>query len=165
VIKISMLSEEIVDILCHQISHEIMNAIVYLRMAGFLNSKGLKNIAQMFEKQHDEEMEHSGMVYNFLMDMGVDIIIPPTEGASMQFTNPEDLAILFMNREIFTTQTLAEIRQMAIDAKDVLTEEFSRKMIEKQIKETSEFTGFIDQCNLCGDDWYRVKVWNDSMEK
>jgi hypothetical protein len=53
---------------------------------------------------------------------------------------------------------------MAISEDNPVVEEKMREMITKQQNEYEEATTFFDNAELCGSDWWRVKVWNDSTE-
>jgi len=44
-----------------------------------------------------------------------------------------------------------------------VVEQKMREMIAKQQKEYAEATTFLDNAMLCGDDWWKAKVWNDSI--
>ena len=158
-----LMSDELKNALCEQIGHEKTNASIYMRIASFMNSKGLGNLAKIFEDQHDEEEGHAKMIYDFLMDMSVDIFVPSIPMVSDMISNIVDIAQKYADREIFTTASLDSIKNLAEDENNPLAEEFMRGMLLIQRKETEEFTSFWDNAVLCGADWWKVKVWNDSL--
>lgn len=149
--------------LCEQIAHEKYNANLYLFIAGFLKNKGLDNLAQHFLEQHGEETEHSLEFFDLLVDLNVPILIPGISEINMDFDTIVELANTYLNREIYTTTSINEIKKLAIDDDNPVVEEKMREMISKQQKEYEEATTFQDNALLCANDWWKVKVWNDSI--
>lgn len=157
-----LINESLKNAICEQISHEIYNANLYLYMCAFLRNKGLDNLAKHFEGQHEEETGHAKEFLNLLTDLNTDVVIPEIEGVSMPFETIVSLATAYLNREILTTTSIDEIKKSAILDSNPVVEEKMREMIAKQQKEYEEATTFLDNAMLCGDDWWKVKVWNDS---
>ena len=158
-----IITEELRLALNNQISHEKYNANLYLYIAGFLKNKGMDKLAIKFEEQHKEETEHSILIYSFLTDMNAMVELLPVEGVNINIDSIIDLANLYLDREIATTKSLEQIRQITIDNEEGIAEEFLRHMIGLQRHEIGESTTFLDNAELCGEDWYKVKVWNDSL--
>jgi len=65
-----LISNILRDAVCEQIGHEIYNGNLYACMAAFLKNKGLDNLAKLFEKQREEEYEHSKEFIDLLTDLG-----------------------------------------------------------------------------------------------
>lgn len=160
----SLINEDLRQGLCEQISHERYNASVYMCIGGFLRNKGLDKLANHFIGHIDEENGHARQIFDFLTDLNAQVDVRGVDGVSVQHYSILDIARLYLEREINTTESLTELKQMAIQFNDSVSEEFLRKMIEQQRNELAEASTFMDNAELCGEDWYRVKVWNDSLE-
>ena len=153
-----LISDELVSVLVEQISHEKYNANLYLHMASFLNSKGLSNIAKHFEGQFKEEEEHARIIYDLLVDMGLDFPFPAIDGCDMVFGSIGDIAEAYLNREILTTESLNEIKELAI-LENPIVEEKMRELILMQLHEMEEATDFLDKSeNL--KEWWQVALWD-----
>ena len=154
-----LVSEELVNVLVEQISHEKYNANLYLYIASFLNSKGLSNMAKHFEGQHEEEQSHAKMIYQLLIDLGIHFQFPSIEGCDMEFPSIHDIAQRYLDREVLTTQSLDEIKIQAIEDSNPVVEEKMREMISLQQNEYAEATDFMDKSmNLM--EWWQVALWD-----
>jgi len=160
----SLISTALCSAICEQVGHEKYNANLYLFICGFLRNKGFDNLSKHFEQQHEEETGHSLKFFNLLTDLGADIIIPEIDAVDIKFNSITDIAQAYIDREILTTQSIEELKQMAISEKNSVVEEMMRDMIKLQQAEYEEATTFFDNAELCGSDWWKVKVWNDSTE-
>lgn len=155
-----LISENLTSALCEQIGHEKYNSSLYLYIAAFLKNKGLDNLGSHFEEQHKEEFEHSKMVYDLLVDLGAPVTIPEIGEVDMRFVTILDVANTYLQREIQTTQSLNEIKKLAIEEDNCVVEEYIRDMIKLQQKEYSEATNFMDRAELTATDWFKVLVWD-----
>jgi ferritin len=158
-----LINDSLKSALCEQIGHEKYNANLYLYMCGFLKSKGLDGLAKHFFEQHNEETGHSIEFFNLLTDLNADIRIPEIDEINMPFNTIVEFAEAYLEREKLTTTSIDEIKKLAIQDNNPVVEEKCREMIAKQQKEYEEATTFLDNATLCGEDWYRVKVWSDSI--
>ena len=158
-----LISDSLKAAINEQVGHEIYNANLYLFMSAFLKNKGLDNLAKHFEGQHEEEIGHAKEFVNLLTDLNTDVIIPEIDGVQIPFNNIVDLATAYLNREILTTTSIDEIKKLSIQSNNPVVEEKMREMITKQQKEYEEATTFLDNAILCGEDWWKVKVWSDSI--
>ena len=155
-----LISDELCSALCEQIGHEKYNANLYLVIAGFLKNKGLDNLGKHFEGQHDEETEHSKMIYGLLTDMNAPVAIPEISSPSNTFSSINEIADLYLSREVVTTNSLDAIKKLAIEQDNPVVEEFMREMITKQLVEYAEASDFMDKAMLTGNDWWKVMVWD-----
>lgn len=159
----NLISNELNSALCEQIGHEKYNSNLYLFMAGFLKNKGFDNIAKIFEEQHEEEFNHSKMIYDILTDLNSPVRIPEISEIEISFGSIMDLARTYLEREIETTKSLESIKQLAIDQENSVIEEFMREMIRLQRNEYAEATSFADKAELMSGDWWKVSVWDVSL--
>mgnify|MGYP000870723720 CR=1 FL=1 len=158
-----LISEELCDSLCFQISHERYNSGFYMYIAGVLQNKGLDNLAQHFIDQIDEENDHAKLIYDFLVDMNAIISIKPIDEVQLNINSINDIATNYLQREQATTKDLEDIKQLAIQESNGVAEEFLRQMIDRQRNELKEASTFVDNAELCVD-WRDTKKWNDSID-
>lgn len=159
------LSDDLSALLLEQYCEEKYNANFYLFISGFLRNKGLNGLAKHFESQHDEEVGHSLLIYNFLIDLNIAFKVNEIDSIDFPINIISDISEKYAEREIATTEHLQEeLKQAEMDANGIAVE-FLREMVNKQRNEMKEVFDFQDNATLCGDDWYKVKVWSDTSEK
>ena len=161
--SVSLISDILCDELCQQYSHEKYNANFYLVIAGFLKNKGLDKLAKIMEDQHDEEIKHSLMIYEFLTNMNSPFTAREVDLVELDIFTITDISEAYLDRELVTTQDLTDIKLLCIQENNSVAEEFLRKMIQLQENELAEASTFKDNADLTGNDWWKVKVWNDSL--
>lgn len=159
-----LLSDNLNEAMCEQLGLEKGNANLYLFMAGYLKNKGLDRLAKIFEGQHSEEEEHAKLIYDFLTAHNSPISIPEINSPDRDIFSILQLAELYLEKEIQTTNSLNAIKHLAMDEDNPTAEEFMREMIKKQIHEYEEATTFLDKAILAGDDWKAILLWDASME-
>lgn len=160
---IPLISDSLKDSLVNQIAEEKKNANIYLSIASYLNSKGLSNLAKRFEEQHAEETEHSIILYRLLSDLSIVFVIPEIE--SYDISNIDTMigiSELYLERERLTTESLGEIKKLAIEEDNHVVEESLRKMIQLQQKEYAEATELLDKMLLLKE-WYQVALFDSSL--
>ena len=155
-----LISDNLTESLQQQLGHEKFNANLYLYVAGFLKNKGLNHLSKIFEDQHEEETEHSLMIYTLLTDLSAPIVIPEINEVNLPINSIMDIADIYLQREIDTTNSLNEIKQLAIDESNPVVEEYMRKMLVLQQNEYAEATDFMDKSQLTGGDWKFVFMWD-----
>lgn len=163
-----LLSDRLCTALCFQIGHEQYNANLYLHIAGFLKGKGLDNIASIFEEQWEEELKHSKIFFDLIADLNGEISIPAIQEVAITYSSILEIANAFMEREVVTTKSIEEIRDLAISEGNGVVEQRCREMIEVQQKEYGEATTFQDRASLLSDgdstSWWRVALWDASLK-
>jgi ferritin len=159
----NLISENLAGALYEQLSHETFNSRLYLYIGGFLKNKGLENLSKHFMNQYDEEIGHMKEFFNLLTDLNTDVIIQDETGFSMPFNKISDIGLIYLAREIVTTESIDAIKKLAIEESNSIVEEMCRKMISKQQAELSEATTFMDKCTLIGDEWKFVMLWDASI--
>lgn len=157
-----LMSMNLCSAICEQIGHEKYNANLYLYICGFLRNKGLDNIAKLFEKQHEEETDHSLEFFNLLTDLNAPVTIPEIDDIAMPITGIMDIAVLYLNREVLTTASINEIKKMAILEDNPVVEEKMREMISKQQVEYEEATSFMDKASLMPE-WWMWAIYNGTL--
>jgi ferritin len=159
-----LISDELNSALCEQIGREKYNSSLYLFIAGFLKNKGFNNLAKHFEEQHQEEFNHSKMIYDILTDLNSPISIPEINEINGTYNTIIEIADAYLKQEIATTNSLDEIKLLALDEKNPVVEEFMRGMITLQQSEYAEATDFMDKAQLTGGTWMNVLIWDVGLK-
>lgn len=155
----TLISETLTNAIQEQISSEIFNSNLYLFLAGFLKNKGLDNLGDFFLKQSEEEIGHSRMFFGLLTDLNAEVKIPEISSPDVVISTIKDIANAYLNREMETTNSIAELKKLAMDDDNPVCEEFFRKMIGLQQSEYEESNTFMDKANLMPE-WWQVALWD-----
>ena len=158
----SLISEALTRAIHQQIAHEVNNAHTYLHICGYLRNKGLDNVAKHFESQHSEEIEHSKEFFNLLTDLNAPVIIPEIDEVDNVYSNIMDVAKMYLQRELLTTNSINEIKKLSMLEDNPVVEEKMRDMISKQQKELKESTSFMDIAEIMPEFW-QIRLWDGSL--
>lgn len=159
-----LISDELNSALCEQIGHEKYNSSLYLFIAGYLKNRGFNNIASHFEEQHQEEFNHSKMIFDMLTDLNSPVVVPEIDGVDKNFGTIMDIATAYLQREMDTTASLDAIKHLAMDEGNPVIEEAMRDMIKIQRNEYAEATDFMDKAQLTGGNWMNVLIWDIGLK-
>ena len=155
-----LISDNIVESLQWQLTHEKYNANLYLYICGYLKNKGLENLASHFMQQHDEETEHSKIIFELLTDLNCNVIMNQIDEINIPFNSILDVATAYLNREMLTTESLNDIKNQSINENNPVVEERIREMIKLQQNEYAEASDFNDKAEITGGDWKFVLMWD-----
>lgn len=159
-----LISEELNDALIEQWAHEIFNSHMYITIMAFLKNKGLDNIAKLFEKQHQEEQGHAQIILGLLTDLNSPFLAPSIDEFKLsENVSFMELANMYLNREVQTTESLDAIKELAIDEKNPVVEEKIREMISLQQNEYEEALTFLDKAEILGNDWKAILLYDSSL--
>lgn len=158
-----LISDRLCEALCAKLSGERYNAGLYLYIASFLQNKGLDGLAKQFLAHWDEENGHAKQIQEFLVDMNAPVHMLQVDMINEPIDTIIDIAELYLSAEKETTSNLEAIKEITIEESNGVAEEFLRAMIAQQRDELKEALHFYDNAILTGDDWWRVKVWSDSV--
>lgn len=162
-----LISDEVKESLVNQIGMEKENANLYLSIAAHLKARGLDNIAKIFEEQHNEEQTHAKMLFDLLTDLNEDFTIPTINSVEVVINSMSDLGELYLQREIQTTESLKEIRNLSAEMGNEgcsVVEVRLIEMLRLQQNELEESTTFRDKCSIIGSDWKTALLWDASLE-
>lgn len=161
-----LISDGVKESLVLQLGQELANSSFYMRIAAFLQSKNLKNLAKHFFHQVLEERNHADIIYNLLTDLGEDFLIPEIPEANIVFSSFLELAEQYLNKEIETTNSLRDIMEMAADSGEggcSIVQVKMISMIEKQQAEMEESTSLVDTAKLLPE-WWQVALYDASLK-
>jgi ferritin len=157
-----LISDTLGESLVGQLADEKRNANLYLSIASYLNGKGLSMLAKRFEEQYEEENSHALMIYRLLSDLGFVFVVPTIDEYSASFETIKGIAELYLLREQLTTESLGEIKKLAVEEDNHVVEQAMRELISKQQEEYAEATDFCDKASMLPE-WWQVSLWDLSL--
>lgn len=137
--KLTLLSEELKNLILKQLAHELSNYTLYMSFAAFYARFGYVNLEKYYRKRADEEYKHHMWCYDYLSEADCIFVYPAIVPVPEKYTPETDLLKPFewtIEREIETTQMIYAIKDAAIKEGDRMTSGWlNRLLIAEQIEE------------------------------
>lgn len=146
-----MISEKIATLINEQIAHEQYAAQYYLSMSAWFSSKDLDGIANYFRVQSKEELMHADKMFDYLNDVGVEIIIGEIAKPPHQFENAIDIFQKALEHERIVTKSIFNIVKNANDEGDFATTSFLQWFINEQVEEEASASQLVTKIKMVSD--------------
>ncbi len=162
------ISEELHNALLNQWVEEKENSHTYLYIGAYLKNKGLDKMGKFFFDASLEEDGHAQSILKLLTDLNLDFIPRMIGEQVFDCSSISLVADKFLQREMQTTQSLQEIKEIAMSDSssgfDAVIEEHIRKMISDQQSELEEALSFKDKSELFTE-WWQVALWDLEIDE
>lgn len=148
---ILMISEKIATLINEQIAHEQYAAQYYLSMSAWFSGKDLDGIANYFRVQSKEELMHADKMFDFLNDVGGEIIIGEIAKPPHEFENAIDIFEKALEHEKKVTRSIFNIVKNANDEGDFATTSFLQWFINEQVEEEASASQLVTKIKMVSD--------------
>ena len=115
------LSNEMVNALVKQISHELYNRNVYLTFSNYFKVNHLSKLAEYYKKRADEEDLHARWIIQYLNNCSAEFKMPKINEVTTEIKNLEHPFDLTVDLEIYTTQCINKLVKSAWEEGDYTT--------------------------------------------
>ena len=139
-----MPAQPFVDQLNEQIANEFAAHQQYVAAAVYFDGETLPRLAEFFYKQALEERGHAMMMVQYLLDQGVDAVVPGIAAPQTSFGDIVEPVRLALDQEKRVT---GQIQQLAITAReevDLVAEQFMHWFLQEQREEVSSMSALLD---------------------
>jgi len=130
-----MISEKMVKALTRQMNREFYSGYLYLGMATYAGSIGLRGFEVWFGAQTKEETQHAFKFYAYMSEAGARVALDDVEKPPQEFSSAVDLFEKTLAHEKKVTQMIHDLVEMAKAEKDKETEKFLQWFVKEQIEE------------------------------
>lgn len=148
---IIMVSDKIAQLINEQIAHEQYAAQYYLSMSAWFSSKDLDGIANYFRVQSKEELMHADKMFDYLNDVGGQIIIGEIAKPPHEFANAIDIFEKALEHEKKVTKSIFNIVKNANDEGDFATTSFLQWFINEQVEEEASASQYVTKIKMVSD--------------
>ena len=145
-----MLSKKMIDVFSGQINRELYSAYLYLAMASYATSEGLKGIANWFNVQVQEEVSHAQKMYDYVNQQGGRVMLKDIEAPPQEFKSPVDLFEKTLDHEKIVSGLINKLVDIAREEKDHASEIFLQWFVTEQVEEEANPTDIIQKFKLMG---------------
>ncbi len=146
-----MLSEKMEAALNQQLNRELYSAYLYLSMAAYSTSLGLKGCANWFTLQSNEEVTHAMKFYNYIHQQGRKVTLSAIEAPQKDYDSIIEAFNMTLEHEKKVTDLINKLMELARKENDVATEIFLQWFVTEQIEEESSVSEILQKLELTGD--------------
>lgn len=155
------LSQSLNDAFNQQILHELRNFLVYKKIQNYFEDLQLKNLANYFSKQADDEKSHADMLINHVNDrIGGIVSIGDVKSLPYEIRVIEDVGKIYLIVEEETTKSIESLYDLALEGKSFIDLPFIQEMLAEQVKEEDEALELSAKLNMVKD----LVLFDASME-
>lgn len=148
-----MLKEKMIDALNKQINEELYSAYLYLSMAAYFDTTGLKGFANWMMVQHKEETDHAMKIYNYLLSHGANVKLLPLKEPPHEWDSPLHAFEETLKHEQHITQCINDLVDLAEELKDRATYNFLQWYVDEQVEEEENDREIINKLKLVGNNY------------
>ena len=139
------------DALNGQIKEEFYSSYLYLSMAAYLESLGLKGFAHWMEMQAKEELGHAMKIYKFVVDRGGRVRLFDIQQPPVEWESPLNAFEEALKHEQYITSKINGLMSLAREAGDYATEIFLQWFVTEQIEEEASVGEIVEKLKLVKD--------------
>lgn len=143
-----MISQKIAQLINSQIAKEQYAAQYYLSMSAWFYAKDLDGIANYFRVQSKEELMHADKMFDYLVDVGAEIVPGEIPQPPHQFADAKDIFEKALEHEKVVTQSIFNILKNANDEGDFATVSFLQWFVNEQVEEEANASQLVTKINM-----------------
>jgi ferritin len=145
-----MLSKNLVGKLNDQINLEFFSSNLYLQMAAWCVSQGLRGSALFLGKHAGEEMMHMRKFFDYVNETGNLAVLGKIEAPSADYPSLGDLFVLVLEHERTVTGKINALVDVALQEKDFATFNFLQWFVSEQHEEEALVGEIVGMVKLVG---------------
>jgi ferritin len=147
-----MLSKSLVGKLNDQVNLEFFSSNLYLQMAAWCESQGLRGCAFFLGKHAGEEMGHMRKLFDYVNETGNLAVIGRIEAPPAEFPSLEALFTKVLEHERHVTGKINGLVETALQEKDYSTFHFLQWYIGEQHEEEALVSEILGKVKMLGAD-------------
>ena len=149
-----MLNKKVQDAINAQINAEFWSAYLYLSMSAFANTKGYPGIANWFEIQYQEELDHVKIFFDYVLQRDGEVQLQPIDGVPTKWGSPLNMFEETLKHEQKVTSLINNLYSVSLAENDFATQSMLKWFIDEQVEEEENAKKIIDSLRMIGDNGY-----------
>lgn len=146
-----MISTKIAELINTQIAKEQYAAQYYLSMSAWFSAKDLDGVANYFRVQSKEELMHADKMFDYMVDVGGEIVIGEIPQPPHQFFDAKDIFEKAFEHEKIVTKSIFNILKNANDEGDFATVSFLQWFVNEQVEEEANASQLVTKIKMVSD--------------
>jgi ferritin len=148
-----------VDKLNQQVGHEFAAAQQYVAIAVHYDAETLPRLAAFFYRQAIEERNHAMMMTQYLLDAGVEAVVPGVEAPRTAFSDIVAPVQHALDQERQVADQVAALARVARDNDDYASEQFMQWFIKEQVEEIASMSDLLTIVERAREDPLRAEEY------
>ena len=148
-----------VDRLNDQIANEFGAQQQYVAIAVHYDAETLPRLAAFFYAQALEERNHAMMMVQYLMDAGVDPVIPGVEAPRTSFADIVEPVAAALEQERRVSDQIESLAKVAREEGDYLSEQLTQWFLKEQVEEVSTMSDLLRVVERAKDSPLLAEEW------
>lgn len=146
-----------------QLNHEFYSAYLYLSMSAYCNHIDFNGAANWFKMQYEEEHMHATKIYNYLTEQSVHVSLDTIEKPPKKFGTILEVFQESLKHEKMMTNSLNNISDKALKAKDHATYNLLQWFVNEQVEEESSLEEIISKIKLVQENGYGLLMIDNEL--
>jgi ferritin len=146
-------------LLREQIGHEFTASQQYTGFAVWFDQQALPRLAQTFYAQALEERNHAMMMVQYLLDQGVDPVIPGIDAPQNAFADIVEPVRIALAQEQRVTEQINALAAVARAEGDYAGEQFMQWFIKEQVEEVASMSALLTVVERSRENPMLVEDW------
>ena len=146
-----MISTKIGELINQQITKEQYAAQYNLSMSAWFSARDLDGIANYFRVQSKEELMHADKMFDYLNDVGGEIVIGEIPQPPHEFADAVDVFVKALEHEKIVTKSIFNILKNANDEGDFATVSFLQWFVNEQVEEEASASQLVTKIKMVSD--------------
>ncbi|PIY60148.1 ferritin [Candidatus Woesearchaeota archaeon CG_4_10_14_0_8_um_filter_47_5] len=140
-----MLKKTVQDILNKQINEELYSAYLYLAMSAYFESENLPGFAHWMRVQAKEETTHALKIFDHIHERGGTVELASLKQPPKEWKDPLDAIKGAYAHEVYITQKIHELTDLAASQKDPATHIFLHWFVQEQVEEEKNADALVQK--------------------
>jgi len=145
-----MIKEKVAQALNQQLNKEMFSAYFYLGMSAYSESIGMRGAAHWFMAKFVEEQDHAMKIYRYVLEQGSEVELYSVDKPDQVWSGLAEMLERTLEHERAVTQSVNDLMDVAVDAKDHATQIFLHWFVTEQIEEEATLGDLIARLKLVG---------------
>lgn len=147
-----MISRKMTDAINRQINRELYSAYLYLSMASFASSAGLRGFSGWFNVQAREELSHAVKLFDYVAANGPRVLLDDIEKPPQDFLSAADLFEKTLAHEKKVTALINDLLALSKEEKDKATGDFLMWFVKEQEEEEESAAKALEKVKAAAGD-------------
>lgn len=160
-----MVSEKIITLVNEQITKEQYAAQLYLSMSAWFYAQDLEGIGNYFRVQSKEELMHADKMFDYVNDIGGQIILNEVPKPPHEFDNAQEIFEKALDHERLVTKSIFNIVKAANDESDFATTSFLQWFINEQVEEEASASLLVTKIKMVKDNPSALYLFDQELSQ
>jgi ferritin len=147
-----MMNPNVETALNEQIKWELYSSYLYLSMASWYESIGLRGFANWERVQAQEELAHALKFFDYVIARGGRAILLTVDAPPGEWESPLAGFEFQLAHEQVVTGRINDLVNLAIEERDHATSNMLRWFVDEQIEEEANATELVEKLRMIGED-------------